>query len=341
MPEAVAQVAREERLLELVTLTTESGAIGGVPANGLDFGAAINLDAVVEQNQQFDFYDGGGLDVAFLGMAECDAVGNVNVSRFGNRLAGAGGFINISQSARTVVFVGTFTADGLEIATGAGQLDIVREGQTRKFVARVGQVSFSGAQSRKLKQTVLYVTERCVFRRGADGIELIEIAPGVDLERDILRHMDFQPRVHEPKMMDPRIFTTATMELRAQMFPIDLESRISYDAERNLLFNNLEGLAVKSARDIELIRRAVERRCRAVGKAVRVIVNYDSFALDDALADAWAGMVRQLCETYYSRVSRYTTSAFLRLKLGDAFLRHDVAPHLFATEAEARRFHEA
>lgn len=202
MPEGVAQVAAEEGMLGTFTLTAEAGVIGGMPAGGLDFGAASNFDAVIDQPYQFDFYDGGGLDVAVLGLAQADRQGNLNVSKFGDRLAGAGGFINISQNAKKVVFAGTFMA-----------------GQKRKFVDQVEHRTYSGEYAYARGQEALYVTERCVFRLVADGLELIEIAPGADLERDILAQMDFRPLIHAGlKRMDARIFAAAAMGINPGLF---------------------------------------------------------------------------------------------------------------------------
>ena len=214
MPEGVANVAAEEKLLDLVTLTAEPGVIGGLPAGGLNFGAATNADAVIDQPYQFDFYDGGGLDVAVLGLAQADRHGNLNVSKFGTRLAGAGGFINISQNARKVVFAGTFTAGGLQLALEDGRLRIAREGETRKFVQEVEHRTYAGQFAHARGQEALYVTERCVFRLVEDGLELIEIAPGIDLERDILAQMAFRPRIaHALALMDARLFKPQAMGL--------------------------------------------------------------------------------------------------------------------------------
>jgi propionate CoA-transferase len=216
MPEVVAQVAAEEGMLAAITLTAEAGVIGGMPAGGLDFGTATNADAVIDQPYQFDFYDGGGLDVAVLGLAQADRHGNLNVSKFGAIVAGAGGFINISQNARKVVFAGTFTACGLKTAVSEGQLRIVSEGSMRKFVDEVEHRTYSGEFAWARGQEALYVTERCVFRLVEGGLELVEVAPGIDVERDVMARMAFRPKVSaQLKLMDARIFVDGAMGLGA------------------------------------------------------------------------------------------------------------------------------
>lgn len=205
-------VAAEEGVLDRIVLTNEQGLIGGAPST--DAGAARNYSAIVDQPYQFDFYDGGGIDLAFLSAAEIDAQGNVNVSRFADRIIGIGGFVNISQNARKVVFSGTFTAGGMKLAAGAGQLRIRQEGKHRKFVTAVGQICFNGREGTARRQEVLYVTERAVFHLEQDGPVLTEVAPGIDIDRDILAAMDFRPKVSSTlKMMDARIFDEKPMNL--------------------------------------------------------------------------------------------------------------------------------
>jgi propionate CoA-transferase len=211
----IASIAAEESALDDVVLTNEQGLIGGAPATGNEPGAARNYQAMIDQPYQFDFYDGGGLELAFLSFAEVDEHCNVNVSRFGDRIIGPGGFINISQNAQTMVFSATFTSGGLDVGWTDGQTRIAREGREKKFVRSVQQVTYSGALAHANGQRTLFVTERAVFRRNEAGrLELIEIAPGVDLERDILAQMEFRPDISPAlKPMDARIFLPQPMRL--------------------------------------------------------------------------------------------------------------------------------
>lgn len=206
VPEFVSAVANEEGIGDWMTLTVEAGPVGGVPQGGSRFAGSVNVDCILDQPYQFDFYDGGGIDQAFLGLAQVDEKGNLNVSKFGGRIAGCGGFINISQNAKKVYYLGTFTTGGLKIATGNGKLEITQEGKSKKFVKEVEQITFSGSYAAKIGQPVIYITERAVFELRPDGVYLTEVAPGIDLQTQVLDLMDFAPKMDgEPKLMDARL----------------------------------------------------------------------------------------------------------------------------------------
>jgi len=337
LPDSVGAVANEERIQDLLTFTVDPGVIGGVPLGGLDFGAALNFNAMIDHPNQFDFIDGGGLDTACLGFAECDGAGNVNASRFSNRVAGCGGFINISQNSKKVVFVGTFTSGGLKVSVNDGKLTLLQEGRFAKFVDRVGQVTFSGSIRPRPDQEVLYVTERCVFRLGGNGLELSEVAPGIDVERDVLMHLPFTPIVSGPKLMDDIIFRSEPLNLRHRMLDIRIEDRLSYDADSNTVFMNYAGMRVRTRADLDRIRDAVERLLKPLGKRVYSIVNYDRFEADPEIMDAYLDLVRYVEEHYYLKVSRYTNSGFMRLKLGKELEKRHVSSHVYETRAEAAR----
>jgi propionate CoA-transferase len=336
MPEGVPNIANEEKILDSVILTAESGVIGGLPVAGLDFGAAINTQALIDQPAMFDFYDGGGLDMAFLGLAQTDAEGNLNVSRFGPKLAGAGGFINISQNAKKVVFVGTFTAGGLEISLQDGKLHIDQEGKSKKFIKEVEEITFSAEFAKAQKQPVFYVTERCVFSLTEDGLELIEVAPGIDIEKDILQQMEFRPIMKEPvALMDGRIFRPEPMGLKEDLFAVSMDKRLFFNPKENMLFVNLEGYSVRNNEHILAIKQSVTKICDPLGHRVYVIVNYDNFSIIPELIDDFVDAVNDLGKRYFTSVTRYTTSTFMRMKLGDALNERKMAPHIYETREEA------
>ncbi|MFS0575168.1 acyl CoA:acetate/3-ketoacid CoA transferase [Sporosarcina sp. 179-K 3D1 HS] len=228
--DGIGIIAQEEGVGDEFTLTVETGPIGGVTAQGIFFGASINNRAVLDMPAQFDFYDGGGLDICFLSFAEVDQAGNVNVSRFNGKIVGTGGFINITSNSKKVIFSGTLTAGGLQTKIVDGSVEVHQEGRFQKFVPQVEEITFNGIEAMKQGKEVLYITERAVFELTPEGLDLIEIAPGVDIEKDILSQMGFQPRVSPNlKTMDLRLFLEEPMGIREQW----MEQALRYQS-RNL-----------------------------------------------------------------------------------------------------------
>ncbi len=334
MPEGVARVADEEGVLDLITLTVEPGAIGGRPAGGLSFGASTNPQSIIDQASMFDFYDGGGLDQAFLGFAEVDAEGNVNVSRFGSRLAGAGGFINISQNARRVYFLGTFAAHSRQEVVD-GRLQILHPGRTPKIVEKVSHVTFNGRRAAARGQTVRYLTERCTFRLTADGLELVELAPGVDLERDVLAQLPFRPAISpDLRTIPAAVFTPGRMGLREKA-ALSMDERVRHHPDVDVLYLNFEGLRLDTAEQADTFATELEGRLASYGRRLDAVVNYDNFALAPAAADRYWRMVREHTARYLGSVTRYSTNAFFCHQLGEAFAAAALDRRLYRSFDEA------
>ncbi len=217
--DGIGIVAREEGVDEEFTLTVETGPIGGISAQGIFFGASVNVHGVIDMPSMFDFYDGGGLDICFLSFAEVDRHGNVNVHKFSGQLVGTGGFVNISQNTRKVVFCGTLRAGGLKVGIDDGGLKILQEGRVVKFVDQCDEITFNGRDAIARGQEVFFITERAVFRLTAEGVELAEVAPGVDIDKDILAHMGFKPKTaRDLRPMDKRLFLPGAMGIKQELF---------------------------------------------------------------------------------------------------------------------------
>jgi len=287
---------------------------------------------------QFDFYDGGGLNLTCLGFAQCDQAGNVNASKFGPRIAGCGGFINISQNTSRVLFMGTFTAGGLEIEVEDGKVRIVREGTIRKFVDGSDQITFCSGGSDPSKQEVLYITERCVFRLIEGCLQLVEVAPGIDIEKDILAQMGFRPVIDEVIDMDPRIFNKQPMNIRELFLLKELRARLSYDEGRNMLTIDFSGLEVESEEDIENIGKIVQETCEKIGRKVDALINYNGFRIDKNVIDAYMAMGQSIINNHYGQVARYNTNRDTRARFESAYRSRNLAANLFASQSEALEF---
>jgi propionate CoA-transferase len=265
-------------------------------------------------------------------MAEADAEGNVNVSRFGRKVAGAGGFINISQNAKSVFFLGTFTARS-RVAVRDGGLRVEDGGAVAKFRSRVGQVTFNGRLAVERGQSVHYITERCVLRLTERGLELVEVAPGIDVERDVLAHMEFRPVVSDDLgTMDPAIFRDEPMGLHHRP-PLRMDERFRYDSAQETVYVNFEGLRLDTVQAAHELAHELDSRFAALGRQVHVVVNYDNFALSPDAADEFFAMVRRNEERFFLSSTRYSTNAFLRRQFGRQFTDHD----LYANFSEDRR----
>jgi len=261
-----------------------------------------------------------------------DAFGRAHDVRWPDGFVGADDDEVLNTDPELVATAG----QALLLAIENGRLRIVSDGATTKFVREVEHRTFSGIYATQRGQSVLYVTERCVFRLTGDGLELVEVAPGIDVERDILARMDFRPILHrDPAVMDERIFANQPMGLRDDLLRIPLDRRFTYHPKENLFFVNFEGHRVRRQEDIDRIRRTVEAMLAPLGRKVYVIVNYENFEIFPDIIDEYSAMVRDLMDRFYSGATRYTTNGFLRTKLGDALKHRAVSPHIYESAEEA------
>lgn len=377
VPDGVASVAGEEDLLDCITLTTEPGVVGGIPATGHEFGPASNPDSQVEMNQIFDYYNGAGLEICFLGAAEISPAGtflffcllyrticldilrthalgirflvadtgDVNVSRMNkDNLTGPGGFIDITNATPTICFMGTFTARGLKIdLPDDGTIKIKTEGKVQKYRNEIFEKTFSADQAMLNGQKVYYVTERAVFQRTSDHdiLELVEIAPGVDLEKDILAHMEFKPVISpDLKLMDSRIFKDEKMNIRDDVFG-SLEDRATYKAEDHSVYLDLFGVSLQSAEDIKKFFGSLEKifsRYAEGGKnKFHAYLNYDGFDVRSGLEETYGEYALDMQTKYFASVKRFAGKAFRRAKLGTKIRISRQDPHEIFNELDTNR----
>jgi propionate CoA-transferase len=236
------------------------------------------------------------------------------------------------------VFAGTFTNGGLRVAIEDGQVNILQEGRNKKFLNFVEQITFSGKFAQKRKQPVYYVTERCVFQLKDKGLELIEVAPGIDIDKHILPFMDFKPIINDPQPMDKRIFIDEPMGLLNDLINLNMSDRVTYDPDRNILFVNLEGWNARTKKDIDELRKTLVEASEKVGKRVNSVVNHDGWKINEALYDDYAEMIEYMSKHYYLTTTRYATSAFARLKMKEALTRRGLQPHVFERREAAETF---
>eukprot|EP01129_Flabellula_baltica_P011578 TRINITY_DN5101_c0_g1_i1.p1 TRINITY_DN5101_c0_g1~~TRINITY_DN5101_c0_g1_i1.p1 ORF type:complete len:745 (+),score=196.42 TRINITY_DN5101_c0_g1_i1:294-2528(+) len=334
MPEYVASVAQEEDIFSHVTLTTESGIIGGIAAGGHSFGAGSNYDSMLEMNQMFDLYNGGGLSICFLGMAAVSPKGDVNVSRLTmDSLTGPGGFIDITQSTRTVIFMGSFMKKGLQTTCKDGKLSIDKEGGIKTFSTELNEITFSAEQALAKGQRVLYVTERAVFELNHRGLKLIEIAPGIDIDRDILPNMEFEPYIKDRntiKTMDERIFSPNLMNLKEDWFSVShlFKKRLDFNSNTKTAYIDLSNFSVTQEKEIEEIEQMIinlfeKAQKETDQKKFHVVVNYDHFDCKTNLLERWKRLAGKMQSKYYESVVRFSSSLFKRQKLGESLSLQD------------------